>query len=72
MRIGRAVPDKTIIAYPKSGETYSAEDNAWSGTVTAHDCAAAAVTWVAAGAGIVGGCCRMGPEHIRAIRAALI
>ncbi len=26
---------------------------------------------VAAGASIVGGCCGTGPEHIRAIRAAL-
>ena len=27
--------------------------------------------WVAAGASIVGGCCGIGPEHIRALRAAL-
>jgi len=70
-RLRTATPDKVAIAYPNSGETYHVEDNSWSGTVTPGDCAAAAQTWVAAGAGAVGGCCRMGPEHIRAIRDAL-
>jgi len=70
-RICTVVPGKAVMAYPNSGETYNVEDNSWSGTVTPGDCAAAAHTWVEAGASIVGGCCRMGPEHIRAIRAAL-
>ncbi len=72
LRIRDALPDKVVMAYPNSGEIYNATTGTWSGTVTATDCAAAAVKWVAAGAGIVGGCCRMGPEHIRAIRDALI
>ncbi|MDJ0711080.1 MAG: homocysteine S-methyltransferase [Woeseiaceae bacterium] len=71
-RVGRALPGKIIIAYPNSGENYNVDNNSWSGTVTARDCAAAARTWVASGAGIVGGCCRMGPEHIRAIKQALM
>jgi homocysteine S-methyltransferase len=66
-----AVPDKAIIVYPNSGEVYDATDNSWSGTATADDCAVASATWVAAGAKIVGGCCRMGPEHIRKIRRQL-
>src|SRR5210317_131262 len=70
-KIGAAAPDKAVAAYPNSGETYSAEDNAWLGTVTPGDCASAARAWVDAGAKIVGGCCRMGPEHIRAMRLAL-
>jgi len=70
-RLRTAAPDKVAIAYPNSGETYRVEDNSWSGTVTPGDCAAAAQKWVAAGAKVVGGCCRMGPEHIRAIRDAL-
>ena len=65
------VPKKAVIAYPNSGEVYSAEDGAWFGTVTPGDCASAASAWVDAGARIVGGCCRMGPEHIRAIRSLL-
>jgi len=63
--------DKKLLAYPNSGETYDADDNSWSGTVTPGDCAAAADQWIAAGADVVGGCCRMGPEHIRAISTAI-
>jgi homocysteine S-methyltransferase len=70
-KIRAAVPDKAVAAYPNSGETYSVENNGWFGTVTPGDCADAALTWVNAGARIVGGCCRMGPEHIRAMRSAL-
>lgn len=70
-KIRRAVPDKAVMAYPNSGEVYSVEDNSWSGTVTPGDCAEAARTWIDAGASIVGGCCRMGPDHIRAIRDVL-
>jgi len=69
--IHAAVPDKAIIVYPNSGEYYRADTNTWSGTTTAGDFGAAARAWVAAGAGIVGGCCRIGPAHIRAMRAAL-
>lgn len=62
-----AVPEKHIIAYPNSGEIYDASDKSWSGTVTPGDCADAAGEWIKAGAKIVGGCCRMGPEHIKAM-----
>ncbi len=70
-KVRKSAPDKAVIAYPNSGEIYHVESNSWSGTVTPGDCADAALTWVDAGAKIVGGCCRMGPEHIRAIRDAL-
>jgi homocysteine S-methyltransferase len=69
--IRRAVPDKAIVVYPNSGERYEARDNSWHGTVTPVDCAAAATEWRAAGATLIGGCCRMGPEHIAAMRDAL-
>ena len=70
-RIGKAVPDKVAMAYPNSGETFHADTNSWSGTVTPLDYADAARDWIAAGAKIVGGCCRTGPEHIRAMRDAI-
>jgi len=66
-----AAPDKFAMAYPNSGEIFNVSDNSWSGTVTPGDCAVAAGEWIDAGAKIVGGCCRMGPEHIRAM-ASLI
>jgi homocysteine S-methyltransferase len=70
-RIGRAVPDKAVIVYPNSGETWNAQQGAWSGTASPVDYARAARDWVAVGAKIVGGCCRTKPEHISAIRSAI-
>ena len=70
-RISYALPDKAIIVYPNSGETWDAAAGSWSGPASPIDYARAAKEWVAAGARIVGGCCRTGPEHIAAIRAAL-
>lgn len=69
--IQKALPDTAILAYPNSGEAYDATDNSWSGTVSPLDCATAAQGWIAAGAKLVGGCCRMGPEHIRAMGVSL-
>ncbi len=58
---------KPIVVYPNSGESYDATTKTWSGTVRCADYVAAAQTWVAAGARIIGGCCRTTPEHIRAL-----
>ena len=65
------VPDKAIVVYPNSGERYQAKDNSWHGFVSAEDCAASAVEWQQAGAQLIGGCCRIGPEQIRAMGQAL-
>jgi homocysteine S-methyltransferase len=64
-------PDKIIIAYPNSGERFEAADNSWHGTATADEFATAALRWQALGARILGGCCRVGPTHIAAMRKAL-
>ncbi len=62
-----AAPDKAIVVYPNSGENYDAENHLWSGTVSPGECAAAAQVWRDAGARLIGGCCRMGPQHIAAM-----
>jgi homocysteine S-methyltransferase len=60
---------KPVVVYPNSGETWDAAARRWRGS---PDVSAAAVgTWIAAGARLVGGCCRVGPAQIRAIRTAL-
>ena len=64
-------PDKAIIVYPNSGETYASKTNTWHGTVSPVECADASVEWRNAGATIIGGCCRMGPQHIAAMREQL-
>lgn len=69
--IKQAVPNKAIVAYPNSGESYDATRNAWFGTTTPVECASAAQTWFKAGAQLIGGCCRMGPSHIRAMQQGL-
>jgi homocysteine S-methyltransferase len=71
-RIREVVPDKAIMAYPNSGETYDAKTSSWFGTAEPVDYAAAAREWHAAGAKVIGGCCRTGPAHIAAIREALL
>ncbi|MGN6522321.1 MAG: homocysteine S-methyltransferase [Actinomycetes bacterium] len=54
--------DLPLVVYPNSGEGWDASTGGWRGTATfgserVHD-------WLAAGARLVGGCCRVGPEQI--------
>jgi S-methylmethionine-dependent homocysteine/selenocysteine methylase len=52
-----------VACYPESGEW---ENPVWRfGEVTPDDLAAAAESWVERGVAIVGGCCGIGPDHIR-------
>ncbi len=60
-----------IVVYPNSGEHYDADDKVWHGTETPLECAVAARGWYQAGAKIIGGCCRMGPAHVREIATGL-
>ena len=62
-----AAPEKSIVVYPNSGEVYCVENNTWVGTATPLQCEHAANDWIAAGATIVGGCCRIGPGQIAAM-----
>lgn len=60
---------KPVVVYPNSGELWDATGRRWTG---APDLAAADVrAWVAAGAQLVGGCCRVGPEQVRGLATAL-
>jgi len=68
----KAVPEKSIVVYPNSGEAYRVEDNTWIGTATPLQCERAADDWIAAGATIVGGCCRIGPGQITAMAESVI
>ena len=62
---------KPVVVYPNSGEGWDAEHRCWTGTSDAAGFGALAREWAEAGAQIIGGCCRTGPEHIRAIRESL-
>jgi len=66
-RIKQHNAGKAIIVYPNSGEQYDVASKTWHGISSPQSCARAAKTWVDSGANIVGGCCRMGPDHIEEI-----
>lgn len=70
-RIKSACPDKFIVVYPNSGEDYDPKSKAWYGTTSPSECGHASVAWINAGANIIGGCCRMGPQHISSIKQAM-
>jgi homocysteine S-methyltransferase len=67
----KAHTDKAIVVYPNSGECFHADTKTWHGTTDPQECGQAATTWAAHGASIIGGCCRMGPAHIKEMKAAL-
>ncbi|MDK8193525.1 homocysteine S-methyltransferase [Paenibacillus sp. UMB7766-LJ446] len=56
--------DKPVIVYPNSGEVYDAATKTWSGQGTCGSMSDASEAWVAAGAKIIGGCCRTTPHQI--------
>jgi homocysteine S-methyltransferase len=63
-----AAPNKRIVVYPNSGQSYDVERRTWTGQSNAADFGQLAKEWFAAGATLIGGCCQTGPDHIRAIR----
>jgi homocysteine S-methyltransferase len=71
LRAAAAVTSKPLLAYPNSGEAYDGAAKAWRGLSDPLDWGERARAWSAAGARLVGGCCRTGPDHVRAVRRAL-
>ena len=61
----RAASDKPIVVYPNSGEGWDATNRCWTGTSDPVQFGQLAAQWFAAGAQIVGGCCRTRPAYIR-------
>jgi S-methylmethionine-dependent homocysteine/selenocysteine methylase len=60
---------KPVVVYPNSGEGWDTEGRRWTGSpgISTAD----VLRWVTAGARLVGGCCRVRPEHIAAITTVL-
>jgi homocysteine S-methyltransferase len=69
--VAAAAPDKAIIVYPNSGETYQSDDNSWSGDACDLDKDFDVAAWRKAGAKLIGGCCRTTPADIASIRTRL-
>lgn len=62
-----AVTDKPVIVYPNSGETYDAVGKRWLGEADPSEFGTFSREWRKLGAGLIGGCCRTTPDHIRQI-----
>ncbi|TDU04207.1 homocysteine S-methyltransferase [Streptomyces sp. 846.5] len=60
---------KPVVVYPNSGEIWNAQSRAWEGA--AHFDGHQVDGWVKAGARLVGGCCRVGPDAISAVAESL-
>lgn len=67
--VGLAGARGPAVVYPNSGQSWNATTRAWEGRSAFH--ADDVSTWVSAGARLVGGCCRVGPEDIASLRATL-
>lgn len=68
----RRVTEKPIAVYPNSGEAWDAAAHRWIGLAEPLELGVASARWHEAGARLVGGCCRTGPEHVRQIRERLL
>ncbi|NEC10099.1 homocysteine S-methyltransferase [Streptomyces sp. SID7909] len=60
---------KPAVVYPNSGERWDATSGAWAGPAASFTPARRAA-WEEAGARLIGGCCRVGPETIAGLAAA--
>lgn len=62
--------DRLVVVYPNSGETFTGDDGTrgWCGAaMTPQAFAAAGARWHAAGARVIGGCCRTTAAHVAAL-----
>jgi len=59
--------EKKIVVYPNSGAVYHAETKTWSGLSESSSCEVMVKEWMDLGADMIGGCCGIGPEQIKAM-----
>lgn len=57
--------DKRVVIYPNSGEVFDPITKEWSGLSDPKIFLKMSQEWLVQGADILGGCCRIGPSHIR-------
>jgi homocysteine S-methyltransferase len=67
VQVAAAAGGKPVVAYPNSGESWDAAARRWTGQPGVGDVSG----WLAAGARLVGGCCRVRPDDVRAIADAV-
>lgn len=65
----QSATSKPILVYPNSGETFNTQADIWNGDAYCEAFGTTARDWYAAGARLIGGCCRTTPEDIQEIAA---
>jgi homocysteine S-methyltransferase len=63
----RTGSSKPVLVYPNSGEGWDAATRNWIGSTDPADFGLKSKEWFAAGAQIIGGCCRTRPAHIHEV-----
>lgn len=58
----RDATQKPLLCYPNSGEAWDPLNNCWIGSTGVTDFHTPAQRWHAAGASLIGGCCRTTPD----------
>lgn len=72
LRNAAEATSKPLLCYPNSGEVWDGANHCWLPSTGVTEFGEPARLWANAGARLIGGCCRTGPDEIRAIRAALL
>ena len=67
----QTIARKPLLVYPNRGEGWDPVAKCWISATGTDDFQALAQRWVAAGARLIGGCCRTTPADIEAMAAAL-
>ncbi|MEU7368333.1 homocysteine S-methyltransferase [Streptomyces hygroscopicus] len=67
VEIAAETTDKPVVVYPNSGEEWDATARSWRGRATFDP--GRVTAWHDAGARLIGGCCRVGPERIAELAA---
>ncbi len=68
--VAAGVTGKPVVVYPNSGEQWDARARRWTGP--ALDPTASVTRWIADGARLVGGCCRVTPAAIAGLAATVV
>ena len=72
LSIARSATTKPLMAYPNSGDEYDPVTKTWRSAGKGPDPADEAPNWRDAGATVLGGCCRTGPDTIARMRSRLL
>ncbi|MFF8710597.1 homocysteine S-methyltransferase [Streptomyces sp. NPDC015184] len=69
VRVAAEAAGKPVVVYPNSGERWDAGRRAWTGAPTFDPGRTSA--WRSAGARLIGGCCRVGPDLVAELAGML-